>query len=169
MTKNDQMRRLIEAVVRKELSEILPVIVPQVIKEVMSGLLMEQVVTSEATEFRGNSNKRKNMFEQTSRNQRQDRDDEYEEDVAPRSRRRLPSFDSDSDEMLAERYTPPTRRRNIDNLNLPSKMLTESGNAIDIDPSAVPDFIVNAMNKDYSGFMKNLASVKNSSGVVSSE
>ena len=126
MTKNEQLVRLVEAIVRKELKTMLPTILPKVIKEVMAGLIMESVTSDDLdftptpTPSRGNAHKRRAMME---------------------------SYEEDEPQLAVRR---PVRAAVNENLNLPTNMMTESGNVIPINPHAVPDFIVKAMNKNYS-------------------
>lgn len=152
MSKNDQIRRLIEAIVRKELQTIIPQVVPQVVKEVLSGMIMESSVSEEATEFSGNSNKRMRLTEQAPRRRRvieDDVDDDMDEEPTPRQRRR-PAVEWEDGEV------PFSGGRSglHEGLNVPTKAATESGNLVNINPAHVPDFVINAMNRDYSQFMK---------------
>lgn len=144
MSKNDQIRRLIEAIVRKELKEI----VPQVVKEVMAGMIMEATVSPEATQFRGNSDKRIRMTEST-RTYLDDTD--YEDAPVARPSRPRPAVEWDGGD------GPALQMEGYAGLNVPTKAATESGNLVNINPAAVPDFIIKAMNTNYSGFMQSVS------------
>jgi hypothetical protein len=134
-SKNEQLRRLIEAMVRKEVKEILPTVVPQVVKEVMMGMINEAVVSPKATQIPGNSDKRRRLMEVDLED-----DDLYEEPPMPRrTRRDMGPWDGGD--------APVSLR---ESLNMPSKMATESGNLVPVSPDKIPDFIVRAMNRNYS-------------------
>ena len=154
MSKNDQIRRLIEAIVRKELKQILPEVVPQVVKEVMAGMIMEAAVTPQATQFRGNSEKRIRMTESA----RSYVDDEslYEDEVPMASApRRRPAVEWDGGMGPGRLSTEGFGGGGYaEELNVPTKAATETGNLVPINPNAVPKFIIEAMNRNYSGFLK---------------
>ena len=49
-------------------------------------------------------------------------------------------------------------------LNVPTKAATETGNLVPINPNAVPKFIIEAMNRNYSGFLKEVGAKTNRHG-----
>jgi len=135
-TKNEQLVRLIEVVVRRELKTLLPVIMPKVIKEVMAGMIMESVteLSEDDIQFTGNSEKRQKLVEQRS----------AMEEYPTMRYSRTDLVQADGLDLRRPAVAVPS------DLNIPSKALSESGNHIPISPSAVPDFIIKAMNKNYS-------------------
>lgn len=163
MSKNDQIRRLIEAIVRKELKQILPEVVPQVVKEVMAGMIMEAAVTPQATQFRGNSEKRIRMTE-ASRGYLDEDAYDYEEPPMPAQPRRRPAVEWDGGEGPGMQMEGFAGGGGYSGLNVPTKAATETGNLVPINPNAVPKFIIEAMNRNYSGFLKEVGAKTNRHG-----
>jgi len=140
--KNDQLVRLVEAIVRKEMKRVLPTILPKLIKESLAGIIMESHVTMEPDDIDvvDNSHKRRTLMESTSG---------YEP---------YPTMPITRNE-IAQNFRASHGAAGRENLNIPTKALTESGNQIPIPPEAVPDFIIRAMNKNYSQDLKTVNSL----------
>lgn len=146
--KNEQLVRLIEALVRKELKEQLPKLVPQVVKEVMSNMILE-TKTSAPTPSYSNSEKRRNLQENI-------RDDEYDE--YPTMNRRPATSQNLSNMVSWDGDMPETFGHNgRDLITVDAAMSTsETGNPIPIRPDQIPEGVLKAMNKDYSAILGRL-------------
>lgn len=129
--KSEQLKKLIEAVVRKEVRAI----VPQIVKEVMAGMILESHTPSVAANTNyGNSDKRMSLMEESYNQQRG------------------PMVEWDGDDFPLPGRAG--RTGGAHGLNLPTAAISEQGNVVPIDPSRTPDAVVRAMNTDYRDFMK---------------
>jgi hypothetical protein len=139
MTKSEQLRQLIETIVRKEVRAILP----QVVKEVMANLIMEATTSDVATEGYDNSAKRRQLLEQT-RQETMSSMVGWDEEDGP------PSFGENA---------VRGNGRNT-GVNIVESRINENGNVIPIDPSQIPKNVLAAMNRDYSGVMASWSKIK---------
>jgi hypothetical protein len=150
MSANEKLIKLIEAMIRKEIKEQLPRLVPQVVKEVMSNMILE-ANTSVPTPSYSNSEKRRNLQE--------NRNEEFEDyptmGARPKTSMDLASmvgWDGDAPGIGGANFAPS---RKNDMITVDSA-ISESGNIIPIRPEQVPEFVTNAVNKDYSGILSRL-------------
>ena len=122
-SKNEQMKRLIETMVQKEVRRVLPQIVPHVIKEIFSGMIMESKISPPVVHS-GNSSKRMALVEASGRS----------EDFEP-----YPEVDRNRMATLMgyEEYLPVTSKPFI------SEKVTEAGTPIPVDPNDPSVKIVN--------------------------
>lgn len=144
-TKSDQLKKILEQMVRAEVNRVVPMLVKEEMLKVMGGMLMEgrrperEVHIDNERPFAGNSNKRRELMHAAQ---------EPDEDT--------PQFDRAS---LAEAMgygeyaTTPRGSRAGRKVMLDSR-ITENGNVIPINPNDVPDSVMEAINRDYSGLIK---------------
>ena len=142
-TKNDQLKRLIEAMVQKEVRQLLPQIVPTLIKEVMAGLIMQSPMPQPS----GNSEKRRALQEISGLDY-----DEYPTMPVPRG----PAAGMDRARMAElmgyGEYANGGRGSGI----TVDKIVTEHGTEIPIPASAIPDSLHQAFNKDYRSMLQSI-------------
>jgi hypothetical protein len=134
MSKTEQLKKLIENIVRKEVRALLP----HLVKEVMANMIMESATPSLSSDGYDNSNKRKQLLEQTPRQPSQN----------------LVSWEDD------DSFDQPSHVRPPSNLNTITEVYTDSGMKIPVDPNRIPEAVLKAMNTDYRGFMEEMKKYK---------
>lgn len=149
-TKSQQLVRLVEALVRKELKTMLPKIVPQVIREVMAGMILEGVSENERT-IPNNSGKRHTLQEVSGR------PGEMEE--YPTMRRTLDR--SQFAASIGYGDLSPNGHSNNNSIMVVPAINERTGAEIPIDPNSLPDHVINALNKDYGPLMQRMSIKKN--------
>lgn len=141
--KSEQLKRLIETMVRKEVRAI----VPQVVREVMAGMILEGASASApAPTGLDNSEKRRRLMEASGTA------DGYEE-YPTLNRANLAAALGYGD--FGAPNAPAARR------NMVFEGHTENGTAVPVDASKLPDHVVNALTRNYSDVMKALEKRKN--------
>jgi hypothetical protein len=143
-TKSDQLKKILEQMVRAEVNRVVPMLVKEEMLKVMGGMLMEgrrperEAHIDDERPFTGNSNKRRELMQSA-----QDHDETE------------PQFDRASlaEQMGYGEYASGASRRSGRKVMLDSR-ITENGNVIPINPSEVPDSVMEAINRDYSGLIK---------------
>lgn len=148
MAKNQQLIKLIEAMVKKEVSKILPTLVPHVVKEVMVGMIMETTVSPPPA---SNSTKRHNLMEGVL--------EEFEEYPTMGTKHTTNNMASLLQHSRVGAVGLPYQS---DEITL-DHAVTEAGQPVPIDPSMVPEALRKAMNRDYRDFLK-IVDTKKSNG-----
>lgn len=136
MTKTEQLRKLIETVVRKEVRALLP----QLVKEVMANMILESHTPTISDDGYDNSSKRRQLMENSAPASMR----------ASTSMRELVGWD--------EEDGPPTMGESVvpnkgGKINYVTEYINEAGHPIPIDPTRIPENVLEAMNKDYRGLM----------------
>lgn len=145
MAKNEQVKRLIEALVQKEVRRLLP----EAVKQVLGGIISEAVIdlSSAPQAPVGNSHKRRAITESTGH-----------EDWPTLGGGVMGS------DRLAEMIGYGDLRPNGDGsrggITL-DHALTESGNPIPIDPRSIPKEVQDALSRDYTDLVKAWSKKKN--------
>jgi hypothetical protein len=138
---NEQLTKVIRAMVLKEAKAI----VPALVKEVMASMLMESVMNNPAPT--GNSHKRR-ALQEVSGNPA----DYAEYPSVNQNRRAALATAAGYGDMLTGNHGSDL---------IVSTALTENGTAIPVDPNSLPDHVVNALTRNYSDVMKALDKKKN--------
>jgi hypothetical protein len=133
--KNEQLRKLVEQLVRKEVQAQLP----RLVKEVMANLILESNIGESYSEPR--------PIRETV-----GLDDEFEE--YPTMGKRVMDTSHLSSMMGAPSLN--SGMRPDANLITIDSAMTENGNQIPISPNQIPKEVLKAMNKDYSQILKKL-------------
>jgi hypothetical protein len=143
MAKNEQVKRLIELLVQKEVRRLLP----EAVKQVLGGIISEAVVDLSDTAISGNAHKRRAITEVTST------------DSWPTLGGGVLDTSRMADMMGYGdmRSGPSSRGVSVD------MAMTENGTPIPIDPRSIPKELHDAFNRDYSGLVKAWDKKKNGS------
>lgn len=172
MAENDKLRKLLEATIQKEVKRQLQIMLPGMVKEammnVMSGLITEGIQNAQRQPqaVTGNSDKRRRLTE--SLEQMLTEDDERA--GIQKKRMQYATIHGAIDRVGVNGGVPgtaPSMAQMLEfddpvpmapgNIIVPGgKMSGELGQGVPVavDPDEVPDFLIAAMNKDYSGLMK---------------
>lgn len=138
--KNDQLMKLVESIVRKEVARIAPTIIRETMTRVMGNMILEAADSLEASSPTPtvNSNKRRALQENTVT---------YENDE-------WPTMGGETMTSLTGlRGATPARAANPNRVTMDSAM-TEHGNVVPLNPSEVPEHLDKIFNHDYSNLMK---------------
>lgn len=144
MTKNEQFRQMIQEIVKREVSQIVPLMV----REVMAGMLMEIAVSRhENSPVLENTKKAKTLREVSYANSPAE-SDVYSTMKAP----------VDRDELAAILgYGDLVQSRRTDLISVDHAMpIADNASPIPISPNQVPEAVIKAMNTDYRAFMQSL-------------
>jgi len=150
MTKSDQLRKIIETMVRAEVKRIVPTLVKEAMTQVMGQLIMEATLDVDepvSPPLASNSSKRRKI---TEARPIADDDDDYVPSVPKRSRREMAEMLGYGDGMPMNEVANPAGVE-------VSYAIGASGNPIPIDPASIPEELTEVFSKDYSALMKRLA------------
>jgi hypothetical protein len=164
MSANEKLIKLIEAMVRKEVKEQLPKLVPQVVKEVMSNMILESKTTIPTPTY-SNSDKRRSLQENY-RDDSNDFEDYPTMGARPKTSMDLSSmvgWDGDTPPGQGVFQTPDAMRRSNDIITVDAAM-SETGNQIPIRPEQIPEGILKAFNKNYGPVLDRLNITKKNNG-----
>lgn len=144
MTKNEQIKRLIEVLVQKEVRRLLP----EAVKQVLGGIISEAVVDlSTVAGAVGNAHKRRALTEVTATEE-------------------WPSLGGGvlDTSRMADMMGYGDLRSGPSRGGVTVDMaMTENGTPIPVDPRSIPKELHDAFNRDYSGLVKAWDSRKNGS------
>lgn len=153
MSQQEKLKKMIEAMVRKEVRAIAPQIIKETMAQVMGELIMESTATLPEN---GNSHKRRALTEASYMNSAEL--DEYPNipvRMAPQVRPQL-----DRNAMAARRgygefvgqHGGEAIAPNGKEMIVSSKV-TEHGTPIPVDPTELPDHVIHALTRDYRDVM----------------
>jgi hypothetical protein len=140
-TKSDQLKKILEQMVRAEVQRVVPILVKEEMLRVMGGMLMERTLPA-SEPWQGNSDKRRELMNEAAYAPAADR--------PPMDRASLAEAMGYGDMLPMDRVATPTARGGI----TLSSRVDQHGNVIPIDPTMVPDIVQQAINRDYRAVMK---------------